>query len=208
MLENTAIGKFENRCPGCDRNFRNPDGIREHRNYTCTQNKAAPTRGRRNYKEPSHHDAQRRPIQDFATHIPEESTHQDLPWRGGQRQLTEEDAAEEQQKARNNTTDENVDRNGYMTSLGTPRQPKTTQENRTGTLRYEQETETWQCTKCDKNYTNQNARSARCHAAEHAKAEKNHQEEMGKTYYITSPDETKMKSEYEHCEAMGKNIAA
>ena len=61
---------------------------------------------------------------------------------------------------------------GYTTSLGEPRQPKATQENKTGTLRYEQETETWHCAKCDKSYTSQNARSARTHAEEHTKTEK------------------------------------
>ena len=130
VQEYTASGKFENRCPDCDRNFRNPNEHREHRHYICTQNKAEPTRGRPNYKEPSHHDGQHQPIQDFAAHIPKESTHQDPPWRGGQRQLTEEDAEEEQQMERNNTHEENVDKNGYMTSLGKPRQPKTTQENK------------------------------------------------------------------------------
>ena len=57
--------------------------------------------------EPSHHDGQYQPIRDLATHI-----------------------SEEQQQKRSHTPDGNVDKNGYMTSLGKPRQPKTTQENK------------------------------------------------------------------------------
>ena len=140
-------------------------------------------RRRANYKEPSHREELYRPIQDFATHIPEESTHKSQPWKGEQRQPTEEEQKEEeneQQQERNNTHGENVDKNGYMTSLGGQRQPKTTQGNKKGTLRYEQETETWHCAKCDKSYTNHNAKSARRHAAEHTKAEKKQLEQMGK----------------------------
>ena len=102
----------------------------EHRNFICAQNKEEPSQERPNYKEPSHRDEQYRPIQDLATHIPEELARQDPPWKGEQKQPTEEDAEEEQQQERNNTPGENVDKNGYMTSLGKPRQPKTTKANK------------------------------------------------------------------------------
>ena len=42
-----------------------------------------------------------------------------------------------------------------------PRQPKQTQENKAGTLRFEQETETWHCKKCAKQYSERNARSTK-----------------------------------------------
>merc|ERR1712112_755639 len=58
---------------------------------------------------------------------------------------------------------------GYMDSHGRPRQPRQTQENKAGTLRYEYETETWHCEKCGKQYSEQNARSAKSHATEHMK---------------------------------------
>ena len=60
-------------------------------------------------------------------------------------------------------------RKGYMNAHGKPRQPKETLENKAGTLRYEHETETWHCTKRDKKYPKQNARSAKSHANEHKK---------------------------------------
>ena len=130
--------------------------------------------------EPSHRDEQYWPTQDLATLIPAESTHQAPSRKGEQKKPTEEDAEEEQQQERNNTPGENVDKNGYMTSIGKPRQPKTTRENKKGTLRYEQETETWHCTKCDKSYTNHDATSARSHAAEHTKADKRKQSQTEK----------------------------
>ena len=45
-------------------------------------------------------------------------------------------------------------KDGYMMTSGKPRQPRKTQENKTGTLRYEHETETWHCAKCSKNTPN------------------------------------------------------
>ena len=60
---------------------------------------------------------------------------------------------------------------GYMDSQGKPRQPRQTRDNKAGTLRYEQETETWHCKKCDKQYSKQNARSAKNHANAHTKQE-------------------------------------
>ena len=65
-----------------------------------------------------------------------------------------------------------------MSSRGKPRQPRTTQENKDGTLRYEHETNTWQCARCGKNYSGQNARSAQSHAAAHTRAEKKQREEQ------------------------------
>ena len=81
----------------------------------------------------------------------------------------------QQQKQKTTRQEKHRNTMGYMASLGKPRQPKTTQENKTGTLRYEHETETWHCAKCDKSYTNQNARSARAQAAEHTKTEKSNE---------------------------------
>ena len=59
-----------------------------------------------------------------------------------------------------------------MTTSGKPRQPRKTQENKTGTLRYEHETETWHCAKCPKVYSKHNAVSAKSHVAAHTKADK------------------------------------
>ena len=93
----------------------------EHRNFICAQNKEEPSQERPNYKEPSHRDEQCRPIQDLATHIPEESTHQAPSWKGEQKQPTG-DAEEEQQQERNNTPVENVGKWIY----GLTRETKTT----------------------------------------------------------------------------------
>ena len=59
-----------------------------------------------------------------------------------------------------------------MTTSGKPRQPRKTQENKAGTLRYEHETETWHCAKCSKVYSKHNAVSAKSHVAAHTKADK------------------------------------
>merc|ERR1712226_372593 len=68
--------------------------------------------------------------------------------------------------------DKNASRKGYMTTKGKPRQPRKTQENKAKTLRYEQETETWPCTKCPRTYSKRNAISAKVHASAHTKEEK------------------------------------
>ena len=70
-------------------------------------------------------------------------------------------------KQRKHKVDETELSKGHMHSHVEPRQPKETQQNKTGTLRYEKETETWHWTKCDKNYPKQNARSAKSHAIAH-----------------------------------------
>ena len=59
-----------------------------------------------------------------------------------------------------------------MTTSGKPRQPRKTQENKAGTLRYEHETETWHCTKCPKIYSKHNAASAKIHVTAHTKADR------------------------------------
>ena len=74
-------------------------------------------------------------------------------------------------RTRENGGKTGTDKKGYMNSHGRPRQPRKTQENKAGTLRYEQETETWHCAKCAKQYSKQNARSAKSHAVEHMKKE-------------------------------------
>ena len=106
---------------------------------------------------------------------------------------SEEDEEEEEkedegtQRKRAQTTKQGKDKanemeitKGYMHSHGKPRQPKETQQNKAGTLRYEQTTETWHCTKCDKKYSKQNARSAKSHANGHTRAEAKQKIENGK----------------------------
>ena len=65
-----------------------------------------------------------------------------------------------------------TNKKGYMAAKGKPTQPRKTQDNKAGTLRYEQETETWHCTKCPKTYSKHNAVRAKSHAAAHTKEEK------------------------------------
>ena len=48
---------------------------------------------------------------------------------------------------------------------GRPRQPKESGGNSKGTLRYEAETRTWKCAKCDKKYAEKDARGAASHVA-------------------------------------------
>ena len=79
---------------------------------------------------------------------------------------------QEQQKEQNQKEGTEQSQKGYMSSLGKPRQPRTTQENKDGTLRYGHETNTWQCESCGENYSGQNARRARSHAAGHTRPEK------------------------------------
>ena len=59
--------------------------------------------------------------------------------------------AEWKQQAGTNTPENDTDKDGYMAKPGQPRQPRT-QENKKGTLRYEEETETWNCTRCAKSF--------------------------------------------------------
>ena len=121
--------------------------------------------------EPTKLNEHNQPIRDKTRPALTEATNQDPPT-SANKQPAEEKTAEGQQKEKHTTHKEKITRNGFMTSLGKPRQPRTTQENKTGTLRYEQETETRHCAKCGKIYSRHNARSARNHEAEHTKAEK------------------------------------
>ena len=91
-----------------------------------------------------------------------------------------------------------------MSSLGKPRQPKETQENKDGTLRYEHETNTWQCTRCDKNYSIQNARSARSHSAARKSGKRNEKSRRKKPYSNTSI-RIRTRWESKHSEAMDQN---
>ena len=43
---------FDNRCPECDRNFRNPSELKEHRRYICTQQKEGKQQTESDTKEP------------------------------------------------------------------------------------------------------------------------------------------------------------
>ena len=171
-------GKFENRFPDCNRvsetrmNSKTTETIYAFR-ITQKQRRRNPTAKNLHIMMNSISRSK------IYQHAPEESIRQYPSWEGEQRKPTEE-VAEEKQQERNNTPGGNVDENGYMGSIGKPRQPKTTQARKKGTLRYKQETETWRFTKCDKRYTIQNARSARIHASEHTKAEKKQKEQRGK----------------------------
>ena len=95
--------------------------------------------------------------------------------RGKQEQQKEHDLASKKLNEEGNKHKQN----GYMSSRGKPRQPRTTHENKDGTLRYERETNTWKCTRCGKNYSGRNARSAQIHAEAHTRAEKQQREEQG-----------------------------
>ena len=76
------------------------------------------------------------------------------------------------EQERTNTPENNTNKRGYMAKPGHPRQTKKTQENERRAIRYEEETATWNCTKCEKRFTQINARSAIRHAIAHTKAEK------------------------------------
>ena len=82
---------------------------------------------------------------------------------------------------------------------------KTTKNNAAeqNNRKYEHETETWHCAKCDKSYTSQNARSARAHAEEHTKQKKK-REEQGKTSYSNTIRKTRMEYDYVRYDDMGK----
>ena len=45
VQRSTTSRKFENRCRDCNRDFRNPIELKEHRNYICTQRKKKRTTG-------------------------------------------------------------------------------------------------------------------------------------------------------------------
>ena len=101
--------------------------------------------------------------------------------------------------------DKNARKKGYMAAKGKPRKPRKTQENKAKTLRYEQETETWHCTKCPKTYSKHNAISAKSHAAVHTKEEKKMDQLAMKKREEKKPKGTEVNSGYEHCEATGMN---
>ena len=111
---------------------------------------------------------------------------------------TKEWEKQEQQKERNQKEGTEQSQKGYMSSLWKPRQPRTTQENKDGALRYGHETNTWQCARCAKNYSGQNARSARIHAAAHTRAEKKRREEQEANiiqhYIHQNQDEVRIKT--------------
>ena len=50
--------------------------------------------------------------------------------------------------------------------------PWQSRENSNGALRYDAETETWHCAKCERIFTTEEARGATAHAETHTKAEK------------------------------------
>ena len=64
-----------------------------------------------------------------------------------------------------NTVERAREDNGYMRQPGQPRQPKESRESREGALRYEEETETWPCAKCEQSFTTKEERRAAAHAA-------------------------------------------
>ena len=93
-----------------------------------------------------------------------------------------------------------------MTAEGKPRRPGKTKENKTGTLRYEQETETWHCGKRPKEYSKRNAVSAKSHAAAHTKEEKKNGSTRSEETRREEAVKTRTNSGYEHCKTTDKNI--
>ena len=64
-----------------------------------------------------------------------------------------------------------------MIKPGQLRHPKEPRGDNEGTLRYEAETKTWNCTRCEQSIAEDEARRATTHAATHTKAEKTAGEE-------------------------------
>ena len=55
---------FGNSCPECNRNFRNPSELKEHRRYICTQQKEGKQQTEPDTKEPIPKQMQAMPIKD------------------------------------------------------------------------------------------------------------------------------------------------
>ena len=105
---------------------------------------------------------------------------------------------ERKRQERTNTPEHNTDKNGYMAKPGQPRQPKKHRSAKKGTLRYEEETATWNCTKCEKSFAHINERSAIRHAEEHTKAERKQKEQSEKQllhhYAQQNQDEVRLRT--------------
>ena len=71
-----------------------------------------------------------------------------------------------------NTMENGRGDNGYIRKPDQPRQPKESRENSKGALRYEEETETWNCAECEQIFTTKEARRAASHAESHTRAKK------------------------------------
>ena len=172
---------FISKCQDCGGTFHNPYGLKEHRKYICARQETdeieeEPTNGELTRQKPQYI-----PLLDAEENREEEEEEDDDDdeERGEEREK-EHSKTRRKQLTMGSTEEKGAIQDGYMDSHGKPRQPKQTQENKAGTLRYEQEKETWRCVKRDKKYSKQNARSAKSHANEHTKAETEQRGEYGK----------------------------
>ena len=82
--------KFENRRQDCNRNFRNPSELKDHRNYICTQQEATEQQGESFYEDRTRQKAQYFPIQDGAEHTPKEAADQGMKIQEAERQREKE----------------------------------------------------------------------------------------------------------------------
>ena len=160
---------FSNQCPDCDRTFREPNELREHRKYVCARPEEA-DKGKEQANKELIHSEHARDVEYY-------QPIRDAGWK---------------QQTGQNTSVNNTYSSGYMAKPGRPRQPKRTQENKKGTLRYEVETETWNCTKCEKSCTKIDARRATMHVAAHTMEKRNSRNNARNNYFDAMPSRIEM----------------
>ena len=163
---------FANRRQECHRNFRCPAELREQRKYIFTL-QARSTRDSENAnKEKGNHEIEN----------------------GRKQQETEEGKPITGAQSETNTMWHIREGNGYARHPGHPRQPRESAENRNGILRYEADTETWRCAKCEKSFAAIDARGEEAHAETHATSERNIDRNKNNRRYSNIPSKMQMTS--------------
>ena len=87
---------------------------------------------------------------------------------------------------------------------GRLRQSKESGGNAKGALRYEAETETWQCAQCEKKYAATDARGAAAHVAAHEKANQKKRRRQEQKAIRRNASHALMKRDYAPCRNMDK----
>ena len=220
--------EFENKCQECGRRFTSPYLLQEHRKYICIQQETDEENEeetneidkRENQKGENKHEPMNQDTRN-TTNMPicnitimnkddEQKTDAgkavDREGKKGQEGNSTQGNNVYEEGNNEDNKDKKTHKKGYMAAKGKPRQPRKTQDNKMKTLRYEQETETWHCTKCPKKYSKRNAVSTKSHASAHTKEEKKTEQLAMKKHEEKKQTRTKMNSGYGHCKNMDRNL--
>ena len=81
---------FDNRCPECDRNFRNPSELKERRRYICTHQKEGKQQTESDTKEPIPKQMQAMPIKDKGAETINKKKNYEKEKREGKQERAEE----------------------------------------------------------------------------------------------------------------------